>query len=550
MERRFRVLQTTTLWNERAFCRINDSAMLTADQINSLHQLHAEGWSLRRIGRYLHMDTRTITKYLAAPEQKLVRRPRASKLDVFRPVIDELLQQDPQASAAVIAQRLKPLGFIVGRTILQEYVREHRPALSLPRAFVRMEPNAGERFEVDWGHFGALDYSGDKRKLYAFALVECHSRMLYVEFTHSQSFESFVRCHLHAFHTLGGCSREIWFDNLATAVAEHDGRLVRFHPRFLAFAKEYGFFPRACNRAAGWEKGKVERGGIGYTRQNFWPLRQFSDLYDLNRQVHQWLQEVANQRLHRETRQRPVDRFQPGALRPLPALTPDYRDSVEVLVHKDIRLHFDGNRYCVPPHLVGQHLIVKADSSVVTIYHHLKEIVSYPRSWKRGQTIGAERFEKELLALRPAAACSQAQRRLILFLEPFIQRQTVESYLRGLADSDRSLSRQLNELLNLIPQFGSEAVAAALSRAEAAGAFGSDYVANLLRQQLCPRPVQPPVRLRDALLNELVTDPLSLLEYDAFILSSRKESSDDDFAREAEPAQAPDDEPTTGQDPF
>src|SRR5690242_15592004 len=74
--------------------------------------------------------------------------------------------------------------------------------------------------------------------------------------------------------------------------------LVRFHPRFLAFAKEYGFFLRACNRAAGWEKGKVERGGIGYTRQNFWPLRQFSDLYDLNRQVHQWLQEVANQRLH------------------------------------------------------------------------------------------------------------------------------------------------------------------------------------------------------------------------------------------------------------
>lgn len=126
----------------------------------------------------------------------------------------------------------------------------------------------------------------------------------------------------------------------------------------------------------------------------------------------------------------------------------------------------------------------------------------------------------------------------------------VESYLRGLADSDRSLSRQLNELLNLIPQFGPEAVAAALSRAEAAGAFGSDYVANLLRQQLCPRPVQSPVRLRDALLNELVTDPLSLLEYDAFILSSRKESSDDDFAREAEPAQAPDDEPTTGQDPF
>jgi hypothetical protein len=28
----------------------------------------------------------------------------------------------------------------------------------------------------------------------------------------------------------------------------------------------------------------VERGGIGYVRQNFWPLRDFLDLHDVNRQ--------------------------------------------------------------------------------------------------------------------------------------------------------------------------------------------------------------------------------------------------------------------------
>jgi len=93
------------------------------------------------------------------------------------------------------------------------------------------------------GHFGVLEYAGDKRKLYAFALVEAHSRM---EFTHSQSFETFVRCHVHAFTALGGVAREIAYDNLATAVAEHDGRLVRFLPRFFAFAREYGFYLKAC----------------------------------------------------------------------------------------------------------------------------------------------------------------------------------------------------------------------------------------------------------------------------------------------------------------
>jgi len=523
--------------------------MVTVEQINSIHNLQSERWSLRRIARQLRMDTRTVKKYLQAPVQTPVSRPRASKLDTFKSAIDELLEKDPRASAAVIAQRLKPLGFTGGRTIVQHYVRDHRPAPAVPRAFVRMEPNPGDRFEVDWGHFDVLDYSGDKRKLYAFALVECHSRMMYVEFTHSQSFETFVRCHIHAFNALGGCSREIWFDNLATAVAEHDGRLVRFNPRFFAFAREYGFFPRACNRAAGWEKGKVERAGIGYIRQNFWPLRQFTDLHDVNRQVQQWLKEVANQRHHRETRERPVDRFQPAALRPLPALTPDYRDTAEALVHKDIRVSFDGNRYCAPPQLVGQKLIVKANSSAVTLYQRHKEIVSYARCWKRGQTIGAERYEKEMLAARPAAACSQAQHRLTLFLEQFVPRATVESYLRGLAETDRSLSRQISELLNLIPQYGADAVATAMATADKGRAFGSDYVANILRQQLCPRAVQPPVRLRDPMLNDLVTDPLSLLEYDAFILSHRKETSDE-LTRETGSAQAAHDEPATGPDTF
>jgi len=119
----------------------------------------------------------------------------------------------------------------------------------------------------------SLDYSGDQRKLYAFALVDAHSRMLYVEFTHSQSFDTFVRCHIHAFTALGGVSREIFYDNLATAVAEHDGKLIRFLPRFLAFARECNFYPRACNPASGWEKGKVER-AIGYLRQNFVSFRE------------------------------------------------------------------------------------------------------------------------------------------------------------------------------------------------------------------------------------------------------------------------------------
>lgn len=102
---------------------------------------------------------------------------------------------------------------------------------------------------------------------------------------------------------MGGRPRECLYDNLATAVAEHDGRIVRFNPRFLAFAREFDFYPRACNKGASWEKGKVKRGGIRYIRQNFWPLRTFEDLGDVNSQGRQWLEEIANKRPHSETRE-------------------------------------------------------------------------------------------------------------------------------------------------------------------------------------------------------------------------------------------------------
>jgi transposase len=244
-------------------------AMLSTEQINDLHRLYwSEHWPIRKIERHLRMGWHTIRKYLDAPAQGPAKRSRRSKLDAFKSTIAEWLQKDAKVSGTVIEQRLRPLGYTGGPTILRDYLKRARSQIKPNRAFIRIEPAPGERFEVDWGHFGALDYCGDKRKLYAFALVEAHSRMLYLEFTHSQSFETFLRCHIHAFLALGGVTREIAYDNLATAVAEHDGRLVRFLPRFLGFAREYGFYPRACNPAAGWEKGKVER-AIGYTRQSF-----------------------------------------------------------------------------------------------------------------------------------------------------------------------------------------------------------------------------------------------------------------------------------------
>ena len=143
--------------------------MVTAEQINSIHRLHwSEHWSVRKIARHLHLARRTISQYLVTPARSAARRQRPSKLDPFKSTIAELLQKDANASATVIAQRLRPLGFNGGMSILKDYLYGVRTGTEARRAYVRMEPGPGERFEIDWGHFGALLYQGHARKLYAF----------------------------------------------------------------------------------------------------------------------------------------------------------------------------------------------------------------------------------------------------------------------------------------------------------------------------------------------------------------------------------------------
>ena len=168
---------------------------------------------------------------------------------------------------------------------------------------------------------------------------------------------------------------------------------------------------------------------------------------------------------------------------------------------------------------MGHKLTVKADSSSVTIYDQSKEIVSYARCWERGRVFGAERFQKELFAQMEAAQRSAAQHRLVQLLG-----SPSELYLAKLAETDRALARQVRELLGLVRDYGPETVAAALKKAYAAQAFGADYIANILRQQQQgPRDIQPPLRLKHPALNELATDPLSLAEYDAFLIPTSKE---------------------------
>lgn len=496
--------------------------MISKRRIFDIHHLNDMGFSERKIAHQLGISRQTVQKYLTDPNiTPQPRLPKSKKLDIHVDQIQGLLSKWPEASAVVIKQRIEEQGYDGGLTILRDYLRTLR-SNSLGSEYIRFESPPGYQCQCDWGHFGSLPYGNTSRLLYCMTVIECYSRMLYVEFTHSQRKEAFMRTLLNAFIFFGGTCKELVHDNLKTAVIERVGDIIRFNEDYLHFLRPFHIEPYACHLGQAHEKGKIEKGGIQYVRYNFWPCRTFTDLDDVNRQAAIWRDQIANVRIHGTTNEIPCTRFQPQALRPLPDILPDTRDTGESMVHKDCRFSFDGNKYSAPHWMNGKMLLIKADNHAVVATYRDKIIAQHPRTWQRKAVIENPAHIQDLLRTRKKAQLTK-QQELFLSLGP-----QAEAFLTGLAQANKNLSRAMGRLLELRNNFGCEALVNALQIAMNYKAFDTSYVENILYQ--LSRPCLPPgkIYLKDESLNQLDLQEPDLLVYDAIALKKRSQNHDSD----------------------
>ncbi len=489
--------------------------MIDRQTVFEILRLDHEGLSIQKISDALCLSRKTVAKYIDDPYPQRKSAKRASKLDPFKEQIKQLLQTDPKASAVVIKQRLEPLGFNGGITILKDYLGTVRPVPAKRTPYIRFESAPGEQMQIDWGHFGSLSCGATQRKLYALAVIECYSRMLYVEFTHSQKQESLHQCLLNAFRFFGGSPKELVFDNMPTAVIERQGSLIRFNDTLLEFLTTFKIFPKACNIRAPHEKGKVER-IIGYLRKNFFPLRIFTTLADVQSQLRHWLDTVANVRVQQTTGEPPSQRFAIVTLRPLPQLLPDCRETKQLLVHKDFAVRFDGNCYTTAPWAIGKHITLKASQNTISLYDQQKIIAIHTRCWKKNERIELP-AHKELVKKIKKKLWQDRQIALFASLAP-----QARAYLNALADANQPIKKNVLRLLALKDEYGSHALTYAIEKALAYRAYGADYIENILHQEMTPQRSHPPVKLKDDSLNNIRLSEPSLADYDGLILKRRK----------------------------
>jgi transposase len=361
-----------------------------------------DGLSVRAISKKLSMARRTVRRILgrSVHRPKAIEPPRVTLVSPYGTAIRRLLDETPELKAPAILERIRPLGYTGGLTVLRKHLRQVRPVRREP--FLTLDFRPGEAVQVDWADFG-FALPGCPRRVSAFVMALCYSRYLYLEFVLSQAMGTFLRCMERGLRFYGGTTAVDIFDNMKTVVLSHTPHATAFNPRFLEYARARGFAAIACNVAKGNEKGRVER-PIGFVRTRFWPGRRFQSLLDLNTQATAWRDDFANNREHEETRKVPALVFKNEELpqlKPL-SLQPFETDEIQTAgVTKSFRVRFDRNLYSVPPRLIGQTVLIRANDTAVSLFLGPKQVALHRRCWGVGEDIEHPSHRQAALETKP-----------------------------------------------------------------------------------------------------------------------------------------------------
>jgi transposase len=468
-----------------------------------------DGLNCSQIAAIMGLSFKTVNKWLNEKRYRMRKSTnRSSKLDPFRNQIVQMLEKYPYSGAQVFL-RIKENGFDGGYTIVKDYVRKIRPPKT--RAFLKLSFAPGECAQVDWGSYGSVNVGSTRRRLSFFVMVLCHSRMMYVEFTVSQTMEHFLACHQNAFEYFDSIPKKIMVDNLKSAVLSRImGQAPVFNPKYLDFADHCGFNITPCNVGKGNEKGRVEN-AVGYVKKNFLAGLDICDFSAVNPAARHWIDTVANVRIHGETRKKPLELFKEerSCLNGLPVNPFDIATVSQVRASSQFRITIDTNRYSVPAEYAGRRLTLKTYPDRLCIYYNDKLIARHVRSYDRYRDFEDPDHPKQLLAQRKKARDQK------IFMRFLTLSSKAEQYYYKLEQRRMNPYHHVRKIVALSEIYPLESVARAMEDAFVFEAFSCEYIANLLEQRTRCLPEAGALHLtrREDLLDIKIEQPdLSIYE--------------------------------------
>lgn len=354
--------------------------MKTPDDVAAMLRLKECGWGVKRIARELGCSHHTVKHYLAAGGPRPFRSPKRRKmLDGLDDWLRERFLRH-RGNADVVRQDLAAEKSIaVSLRTLQRAVQPYRQALKAEAlATVRFETPPGRQLQIDFGE-RLVEIGGIKIKAFVFVATLGHSRRCHVRAFRHERQESWFSGLESTFLSFGGVPEEVLMDNPRALVHRHDAasRQVTFNDKLLAFARHWGFRPRACAPYRARTKGKTEH-GVGYVKKNAIAGHAFASWEAFEAHLARWERDVANVRIHGTTGEVPMVRFERDEayrLKPLGG-RPSFGSLRELtrVVGNDCAVEVDTNSYSVPWRLIGERVAVTIAADEVRIRHGAREV--------------------------------------------------------------------------------------------------------------------------------------------------------------------------------
>ena len=285
------------------------------------------GRSLSEMAQSLDVDRKTLRKYVApAVAAGIVPGgpPRSERewaelvREWFPQLADTRLRQVTWPAIAVhhdyiiaqlkagvrmstIHQRLRDeQGLAVSVQSFRRYVAANVPEetrRSQVRVWNPYPAEAGEQAQIDYGQLGRWPdpVTGKLRTVWAFVMVLCCSRHMFVRTVLKMDQRAWTECHVAAFEFFGGVPARLVPDNLKTGVDKPDLYDPKLNRSYAEMAAHYGCLIDPARAIKPRDKARVER-PMPYVRDSFWRGREFASLEQMQAGAVRWSAEVAGRR--------------------------------------------------------------------------------------------------------------------------------------------------------------------------------------------------------------------------------------------------------------
>jgi transposase len=465
---------------------------ISPEERQRILDLHSHRYGMRQIALRIGRDRKTVRRILQ-DEGLLDRQPpdQTGKLDPFRETIQEKVRK--RLTATRILREIRQQGYAGGRTILTDYIRSIRSELvPRPRVKRRFETRPGQEMQADWTVY-TVPIAGSPTRVHALVCELAYSRKAHVHFYRNEREPTLLEGLALAFESFTGVTQRVVFDSMSTIVLGRIGSNGKpiWHPRFLDFAKYYGFEPFLCKVRDPDRKGKTEK-FIRFLEDDCIRGAEFASFDELNGRVHDWIDNIANRRTHGTTGLVPDEVWlsERDFLIRLPETRFAVHEDAVRQVGPDATVWIQGTPYTVPAQLANRSAAVRLYAEHFEVMNRSGQI-AFSRRYVEAGDKGRLQIDPAHYATLPGRHPGPAGTRIDdLFLKRFPQ---LAGLVEGIAKRMKSLAPiHLRALWRLADLYGEPAFLSAAARVLDFRRFNAEAVRRILERDY-PLPEPPPV---------------------------------------------------------